>query len=195
MKSGGKRLIVIWGVLLVLAALIFIGERQRSEQLGAASQRGVPWLLPVPMEKLGAVEVMVKGSMHRFERDAEGRWFYHGVHDANKAEHGHSTDPQMAAVIDKAMIAFGRVQREQKIALKAGDDEYGVTRPDVFILVYLPKADEPLARYAVGTTATDGVSRYILPVGASDIVTIPDFHIKNLLTLIDAVKIAGATKP
>jgi hypothetical protein len=195
MKSGGKRLIVIWGVLLVLAALIFIGERQRSEQLGAASQRVVPWLLPVPMEKLGAVEVMVKGSMHRFERDAEGRWFYHGVHDANKAEHGHSTDPQMAAVIDKAMIAFGRVQREQKIALKAGDDEYGVTRPDVFILVYLPKADEPLARYAVGTTATDGVSRYILPVGASDIVTIPDFHIKNLLTLIDAVKIAGATKP
>jgi hypothetical protein len=195
MKSGGKRLIVIWGVLLVLAALIFIGERQRSEQLGAASQRVVPWLLPVPMEKLGAVEVMVKGSMHRFERDAEGRWFYHGVHDANKAEHGHSTDPQMAAVIDKAMIAFGRVQREQKIALKAGDDEYGVTRPDVFILVYLPKANEPLARYAVGTTATDGVSRYILPVGASDIVTIPDFHIKNLLTLIDAVKIAGATKP
>jgi hypothetical protein len=195
MKSGGKRLIVIWGVLLVLAALIFIGERQRSEQLGAASQRVVPWLLPVPMEKLGAVEVMVKGSMHRFERDAEGRWFYHGVHDANKAEHGHSTDPQMAAVIEKAMIAFGRVQREQKIALKAGDDEYGVTRPDVFILVYLPKADEPLARYAVGTTATDGVSRYILPVGASDIVTIPDFHIKNLLTLIDAVKIAGATKP
>ncbi len=195
MKSGGKRLIVIWGVLLVLAALIFIGERQRSEQLGAASQRVVPWLLPVPMEKLGAVEVMVKGSMHRFERDAEGRWFYHGVHDANKAEHGHSTDPQMAAVIDKAMIAFGRVQREQKIALKAGEDEYGVTRPDVFILVYQPKADEPLARYAVGTIATDGVSRYVLPVDASEIVTIPDFHIKNLLTLIDAVKIAGAAKP
>ena len=101
----------------------------------------------------------------------------------------------MAAVIDKAMIAFGRIQREQKIAIKAGEDEYGVTRPDIFILVYLPKADEPLARFAVGTTATDRVSRYILPVGAAEIVTIPDFHIKNLLALIDAVKIAGATKP
>jgi hypothetical protein len=195
MKSSSKRLIAIWGVLLVLAVVIFIGERQRSEQLGVSSQRVVPWLLPAPMEKLGAVEIMVKGSMHRFERDAEGRWFYHGAHDASKAEHGHSTDPQMAALIDKAMIAFGRVQREQKIAIKAGEDEYGVTRPDVFILVYLPKTDEPLARYAVGTIAIDSVSRYVLPVGAAEIVTIPDFHIKNLLALIDAVKIAGATKP
>ena len=195
MKSGSKRLIAIWGVLLVLAVVIFIGERQRSDQLGVSSQRVVPWLLPAPMEKLGAVEIMVKGSMHRFERDAEGSWFYHGVHDASKAEHGHSTDPQMAALIDKAMIAFGRVQREQKIALKAGEDEYGVTRPDVFILVYLPKTDEPLARYAVGTIAIDSVSRYVLPVGAAEIVTIPDFHIKNLLALIDAVKIAGTTKP
>jgi hypothetical protein len=195
MKSGSKRLIAIWGVLLVLAVVIFIGERQRSEQLGISSQRVVPWLLPAPMEKLGAVEIMVKGSMHRFERDSEGRWFYHGAHDASKAEHGHSTDPQMAALIDKAMIAFGRVQREQKIAIKAGEDEYGVTRPDVFILVYLPKTDEPLARYAVGTIAIDSVSRYVLPVGAAEIVTIPDFHIKNLLALIDAVKIAGATKP
>lgn len=195
MKSGSKRLLLIWGVLLALAVLIFIGERQRSEQMGMSSQRVVPWLLPAPMQDLGAVEIMVKGSMHRFERDAEGRWFYHGVHDANKAEHGHSTDPQMAAVIDKAMVVFGRVQREQKIALKAGEDEYGVTRPDVFILVYLPKADSPLASYAVGTIATDRVSRYILPVGAADVVTVPDFHIKNLLALIDAVKIAGATKP
>ena len=195
MKSGSKRLLLVWGVLLALAVLIFIGERQRSEQMGLSSQRVVPWLLPAPMQDLGAVEIMVKGSMHRFERDAEGRWFYHGVHDANKAEHGHSTDPQMAAVIDKAMVVFGRVQREQKIALKAGEDEYGVTRPDVFILVYLPKADSPLASYAVGTIATDRVSRYILPVGAADIVTVPDFHIKNLLALIDAVKIAGATKP
>lgn len=195
MKSGSKRLLLIWGVLLALAVLIFIGERQRSEQMGLSSQRVVPWLLPAPMQDLGAVEIMVKGSMHRFERDAEGRWFYHGVHDANKAEHGHNTDPQMAAVIDKAMVVFGRVQREQKIALKAGEDEYGVTRPDVFILVYLPKADSPLASYAVGTIATDRVSRYILPVGAADVVTVPDFHIKNLLALIDAVKIAGATKP
>ena len=195
MKSGSKRLIIIWGVLLALAVVIFIGERQRSEQLGVSTQRVVPWLLPAPMEKLGAIEIMVKGSMHRFERDAEGRWFYHGVHDASKAEHGHSTDPQIAALIEKAMIAFGRVQREQKIAIKAGEDEYGVTRPDVFILVYLPKTDEPLARYAVGTIAIDSVSRYVLPVGAAEIVTIPDFHIKNLLALIDAVKIAGTTKP
>lgn len=192
MKSGSKRLIIIWGVLVALGVMIYIGERQRSEELGVSTQRVVPWLLPAPMQALGAVEIMVKGSMHRFERDAEGLWFYHGMHDASKAEHGHRTDPQVAAMIDKTMIAFGRVQREQKITLKAGEDEYGVTRPEIFILVYRPKDETPLARYAVGTVATDRVSRYILPVGAADIVTIPDFHIQNLLTLIDAVKIAGA---
>ena len=192
MKSGSKRLIIIWGVLITLGVMIYIGERQRSDELGISNQRVVPWLLPAPIQELGAVEVMVKGSMHRFERDAEGLWFYHGMHDASKAEHGHRTDPQVAAVIDKAMISFGRVQREQKIAIKAGEDEYGVTRPEVFIMVYRPKAENPLARYAVGTLATDRVSRYILPVGAAEIVTIPDFHIKNLLALIDAVKIAGA---
>lgn len=194
MKTGSKRLIIIWGLLLALGVLIYLGERQRSAQLGLSGQRVVPWLLPAPMQDLGAVEIMVKGSMHRFERDAEGRWFYHGVHEADKAAHDHSTDPNLAAVIDKALINFGRVQREQKIPLKAGDDEYGVSRPDIFILVYRPKSDEPLARYAVGTIATDGVSRYVLPVGAAEIVTIPDFHIKNLLALIDAVTLAGAAK-
>ena len=194
MKSGSKRLIIIWTVLSALAVVIYIGERQRSEELGVANQRIVHWMLPAPIQELGAVEIMVKGSMHRFERDAEGLWFYHGMHDASKAEHGHRTDPQLAAVIDKAMISFGRIQREQKIAVKAGEDEYGVTRPEIFIMVYRHKAAEPLARYAVGTVATDRVSRYILPVGAADIVTIPDFHIQNLLALIDAVKIAGTTQ-
>jgi hypothetical protein len=75
MKSGSKRLIVIWGVLLILAVMIFIGERQRSEQLGASNQRVVPWLLPAPMEKLGAIEIMVKGSMHRFEREQRAAGF------------------------------------------------------------------------------------------------------------------------
>ena len=194
MKSGSKRLIIIWTVLSALAVVIYIGERQRSEELGIANQRIVHWMLPAPIQELGAVEIMVKGSMHRFERDAEGLWFYHGMHDASKAEHGHRTDPQLAAVIDKAMISFGRIQREQKIAVKAGEDEYGVTRPEIFIMVYRHKAEEPLARYAVGTVATDRVSRYILPVGAADIVTIPDFHIQNLLALIDAVKIVGTTQ-
>ncbi len=194
MKSGSKRLIVIWSVLIALGVMIYIGERERSNRLDSAGPRVIPWLLPAPITDLGAVEIMVKGSMHRFERDGDGRWFYHGAHDASKADHAHTTDPAMAAVIDKAMIIFGRIQREQKIEMKPGEDEFGVTRPDMFILVYRPKSDEPLARYAVGMVATDGVSRYILPVGAAEVVTIPDFHIKGLLALIDAVRIASANK-
>ena len=37
-------------------------------------------LLPVPVDQLGAIEVADAGTLHRFERDAAGAWFYHGAH-------------------------------------------------------------------------------------------------------------------
>lgn len=193
--SRRARLMLIWAVLAVLAAVIVLGERQRSAQVGESTRRETPWLLPVPIAEIGIVEIMIKGAQHRFERDAQSRWFYHGTHDAQQAGHAHTTDPAQAELIDKAMVVFGRIQREQKLALPEGKDEYGVTRPEIFLMVYRPGADTPLARYAVGIVATDGVSRYVLPIGSADVVTIPDFHIKNLLALVDAVGKTGARTP
>jgi hypothetical protein len=46
---------------------------------------------------------------------------------------------------------------------------------------------QPLARYAVGIVAPDGVSRYVLPVGSTYVVTIANYQIDNLLNLIQAV--------
>ncbi len=192
MKRGAQ--LAVWAVVAALAGAIYIGEQRRSAEINAPVARVDNRLLPVAIEEIGIVEVMVKGTMHRFVRDDKGLWYYHGMHDAAQAGHEHKTDPKAAEVIDKAMIAFGRMQKERHLPLKAEQDEFGVTRPDIFIMVYRPKAAEPLARYAVGSVATDTFSRYLLPVGSADVVTVPDFHIRNLMGLIDAMKAMGAGK-
>ncbi len=192
MKRGTQ--LAVWAVVVLLAGAIYIGEKRRSAEISAPVARVDNRLLPAAIEEIGIVEVMVKGTMHRFERDDQGLWYYHGMHDAAQAGHEHKTDPKAAEVIDKAMVAFGRMQKERSLPLKAEQDEFGVTRPDIFIMVYRPKAAAPLARYAVGSVATDTFSRYLLPVGSADVVTVPDFHIKNLLGLIDAMKAMGTGK-
>ncbi len=192
MKRGAQ--LAIWAVVVALAGAIYIGEKRRSAEINAPVAREDKRLLPAAIEEIGIVEVMIKGTMHRFERDDQGLWYYHGMHDAAQAGHEHKTDPKAAEVIDKAMIAFGRMQKERSLPLKTEQDEFGVTRPDIFLMVYRPKSAEPLARYAVGSVATDTFSRYVLPVGSADVVTVPDFHIKNLLGLIEAMKVMGAGK-
>jgi hypothetical protein len=79
--------------------------------------------------------------------------------------------------------------------LNAAADEFGVTRPDLFIIVYQTGSVEPLARFAVGTVTVDSFGRYVLPVGSAEVVTIADFQIKNLLDLIDVLnRSAGPSK-
>jgi hypothetical protein len=124
------------------------------------------------------------GTLHRFERDGAGKWFYHGVHADAQAQHEHTVDPAAAERIDKAMTGFGRTRKERDFPLNVQADEFGVTRPDIFIMTYLPKATQPLSRYAVGVVAPDKLSRYVLPVGSTTVFTIPDFQITNLLELI-----------
>lgn len=191
----GRRLWLIWGLLAVLAVVIWRGEVRRSDEISAMSVRETKRLLPVPIEDIGVVEVMAEGTMHRFERAPNGRWFYHGVHDSSQPGHEHTIDSAQSDTIAHALTGFGRMQREQQIPLKGGDDEYGITRPTMFIIVYRTSTEAPLARYAAGNVAPDGVSRYLLPVGSNEIVTVPEFHMKNLLGLIDAMKAIAPVAP
>lgn len=188
----GRKLWLIWGLLIVLAVVIWRGEVRRSNEISAMAVRDTKRLLPAPIEEVGVVEVMVRGTMHRFERASNGQWFYHGIHDASQPGHEHSIDPAQAETIANALTGFGRMQREQQVPLKGGDDEYGVSRPDIFIIVYRTASEAPLARYAAGGTTPDGYSRYLLPVGEASIVTVPEFHITNLLNLIEAMKAKSA---
>ncbi|MCW5619638.1 MAG: hypothetical protein KIS79_00825 [Burkholderiales bacterium] len=188
-----RRLWMVWAVLLVLIAVVFLldsGEGGDGDPHGRemADDRR---LLPAPIDELGAVEVAFEGNLHRFERDSTGLWFYHGVHAAADPEHGHATDPALAERIDKALIGFGRTRIERRIPLAEGAQKFGVTTPQMIVLVYLQGQLQPLAQYAVGDQAPDSFSRYVLRMGGSEIVTIANFHIDNLKDLIQAASAAG----
>lgn len=204
MKYAGlsRRVVLVWLALSLLAGTVIFVETKDRAATGDAEQeeRDQRMLLPVSIFDIGAVEILSKGTLHRFERDATGKWFYHGVHAEAQAQHEHTVDPDAAERIEKAMIGFGRTRKERDFPLDVQADEFGVTRPDIFIMTYLPKSTQPLSRYAVGTVAPDKLSRYILPVGSTTVVTIPDFQIENLLQLIasfesNSAPTSGPTPP
>jgi hypothetical protein len=188
-----SRLLVVWALLAVLVGVIVVIEQTGlgGPRAGGGSATDPRLLLPASVAELGAIEVIDAGTLHRFERDASGAWFYHGVHGAAESAHQHTADASAAARIERAFSAFGRTRIERRIGRERDVAGYGLAAPKVVVLVYRPGAPQPLAQYAVGDVAPDTVSRYVDVVGgASGIVTIPSYQIDNLLALIDAV--AGA---
>ena len=184
------RLIAVWGVLLLLiGAIVAIEMRDRAAapSAGSGAARDPRLLLPVPIEQVGAIEIAYGGAVHRFERDANGTWFYHGAHAPAQAGHAHQADPAMAARIATAFAGFDRARMERDFPLQDGGKELGVATPKMVILAYRPKELQPLAQYAVGDVAPDKFSRYILPVGKPQVVTIANYQIDNLTALIEAV--------
>ncbi|HXV07049.1 MAG TPA: hypothetical protein VD791_03410, partial [Burkholderiales bacterium] len=137
--------------------------------------------------QLGAIELAHTGTLHRFERDAAGNWFYHGVHTASEAAHEHQTDPAAATRIGQAFAALGRARIERELQAGARVNDYGVASPELLILAYRPKEPLPLVQYAVGDLAPDQFSRYVQAVGSSSVITIANYQIDNLLSLIQAV--------
>jgi hypothetical protein len=172
-----------------------IGTIQYVDQRRAASATGghadARRLLPVPTEQLGALEIADAGRLHRFERDATGTWFYHGVHAATEAAHTHASDPALAASIERAVEAFGRTRIERDFALERNGAAYGVASPEMVVLVYGARQSQPLAQYAVGHVAPDALSRYVLVVGQPVVATIPNYQIDNLLALVRTASAAA----
>jgi len=199
MSRMRRRTWVVWGVLGLLVAAVFLlqegdGEDDDGHGHGSAEHVDSRWLVPAPADELGVVEVVHEGNLHRFERDAAGLWFYHGVHGSSDPQHGHTTDPVLAAKIETSLIGFSRTRKERHIPLSEGPEKFGVTAPQMIVLVYAKAQVQPLAQYAIGDSAPDRVSRYVMRVGDSEIVTIPDFQIDNLLNLIKMAQAAG-TQP
>lgn len=191
MTRGMKRLLLIWAVFGALAAIIYAHQRGGGTEAGAVS--GPKWLLPVTYAELGSIEIMHMNGLHRFERDSEGHWFYHGLHGAENADHQHRVDPELSNTIGEAVAMFTRAQREQSVPLQDSGDDYGLVKPELVILAYRPQATEPVLRLAVGSVAPDGYARYVLPLGAREAVTIPNYQVTNLLAMIDAAGKATAT--
>jgi hypothetical protein len=192
-----RRLVVVWVIVAALGGLAAFDAWQSHRVASTPDEpsHDERALLPVPIDQIGAVEVLSKGTLYRFERDAGGQWFYHGIHAQAQAQHEHTVDPAAAERIEKAMTGFGRTRKERDFPFSPLADEFGVARPDMFIMTYLPKSTQPLSRYAVGVVAPDKLSRYVLPVGSATVVTIADFHIANLEQLIASFETPKAAAP
>jgi hypothetical protein len=182
-----RRSVVVWATLGILLAAIGVLEyRERRLSSGDAEEVDARSLLPVPVAQMGAVEVADRGRLHRFERAPTGAWLYHGVHTSSMAAHTHTADPALSERIERAFAAFGRTRTERQFELDGNATAYGLTAPEVVILVYRANQSQPLAQYAVGTIAPDTVSRYVAIAGHRGVVTIPSYQIDNLLGLIQA---------
>ncbi len=195
-QAGGarRRVLVVWLILAMLIAGIAITEYRNRSRLpeGVAETihgaEGSRMLLAAAVADLGAIEIGHAGTLHRFERDGTGAWFYHGMHTRAQAAHAHQTDPLQAQIIEKAFAGLGRARMERQFKLDVQSGNYGLTSPQMIILIYRKGDPQPLAQYAVGDVAPDGLSRYVLPVGSSYVVTIANYQIDNLLDLIRAVR-------
>jgi hypothetical protein len=179
-----RRLTAVWLLLAVLIGAIVAIEYADSVRQRPDPETDARMLLPVPVSQLGAIEVAQGGVLHRFERDAAGAWFYHGVHTKSQGAHTHQTDPAMAERIEQALTVFGRTRVERQFPLGAGGKDYGVAAPQVVVLLYRPNELQPIAQYAIGDIAPDTVSRYVLAVGSPTVATIANYQIDNLLGLV-----------
>lgn len=191
-SRSSRKLIVVWLVLAGLA--VVIGFLKYSDWKASQSDSGIQTeaerrsLLPVPIEQLKVIEIAHLGALHRFERDAAGAWFYHahGVNTGVQAPHDHVANTASAEQIAHAFGALGRARIERWL----GDEDqqqYGVTRPETLLLVYGEFSSEPLAQYAIGDVAPDTFSRYFLIVDTSQVVTVANYQVENLMNLIQTV--------
>lgn len=188
-------LVAVWAVLAVLVVVIVALELRDAGRASSGAAADLHLLVPVPMDELGAVEIAEAGRLHRFERDAAGTWFYHGVHAGGEAAHTHAPDPVLAQRIERAVAAFTRTRTERQFALERDAAAYGVATPDIIVLVYRPRQAQPLTQYAVGSVAPDTVSRYVMVVGRPVVFTIPGYQIDNLLALVQAAIASASTAP
>jgi hypothetical protein len=188
MTAGrGGRSVTVWAILAVLLIVVAVLElRDQPSQSDEETPAGPQFLMPAPLEEIAAIEIAVDGNLHRFSRDEQGAWFYHGIHAGPQSVHEHVPDPEMSEKISKFLGGLGRTRIERRFTL-SDNDAFGVTRPDMIILVYLPDQIEPRARYSVGDIAPDKLSRYVHIAGTSEVVSIANYQIRNIQSLLETV--------
>lgn len=191
-KRINWKLTAVWLVLSGLALLIgllkysdWAESQPDANRQTAVDERS---LLPVSIERLSVIEIANSGALHRFERDDAGAWFYHahGVNTGVQAPHDHVANTVRAEQIAYAFGALGRARIERVLDAK-DNQQYGITRPDTLLLVYGDYGVKPVAQYAIGDVAPDTHSRYVLIVDTSQVVTIANYQIENLMNLIQTV--------
>lgn len=185
------KLIAVWGTLAALIGLIVYvdsADRAAYQDRMLNPPMDARSLLPLPIEQVNAIEIAHAGLLHLFERDIAGDWFYHGVHAETEEEHEHITDLEAAERIAYSFAGLDRALIERRLAMNPEDDVYGISRPEMVMMIYMPARQDPIAQYTVGDIAPDALSRYVLISGQSEVITVPEYQIENLVGLIKEMK-------
>ena len=78
-RGRSRRLVVVWALLAALIGAIVYAERVDLMSLwlrtddGHLHNNGPRDLVTLPLDQFGALEVVYQGTVHRFERDAQGQ--------------------------------------------------------------------------------------------------------------------------
>jgi hypothetical protein len=156
-----------------------------------ATTRELVLLLPVSVDRLGAMELVTGAKLHRFERDGSGNWFLHvGQHVHSSNTPAHVADPVQARIIGAALAAFDRAQIEAVVTrhpIGSELDRYGLSRPALIALTYARDSSTPLARIEFGGKADDNFSRYARISDEGDVVTIAAYEADRLIQMLKAV--------
>lgn len=176
----------VWMVFVVLVGAIVLTQyREKLQSKNDFDEFEARALVPVSSKDIGVVELFYQGTLHRFERDDKGVWFYHG-HGTETAAgtHAHTADPALAPAIEKTFRGFARTRMERQFPRGELEKDYGTAAPELFVMLYAPGQLKPLLRVGIGRVAPDGVSRYVLPEGSRYVVTIANYQAENLLALL-----------
>jgi hypothetical protein len=146
-------------------------------------------LLPMPLAEVSALEIVIEGQLHRFDRDAGRAWYYHRHKNPNAEEspEQHVADPDMAATIAAALDSFSRATIERTVAVGAPGEAYGVTRPQVIVTLYVAGEARPAIQLMIGDPVPGEANRYLLIQDYATIVTIPERYVTDLTELVAAV--------
>ena len=185
-----RRVLAVWALcVLLVGAIVVLELGERAGRGGRPGEADARLLLAEPVARLGAIEVLTAGRLHRFERDAPASGSTTAATRARRAPATSiAADPAQTQRIGAAFDALGRARVEREFPRAANGPDYGVAAPQIVILLYRPREPQPLAQYAVGDVAPDTASRYVERVGSGRVVTIPTYQIDNLLALVASVE-------
>jgi len=191
LDEGGaaRRRLAGWTALL-LAALALIAWQLRGADGNGHAEHGdhadaAPQLLVgPPAEDWGGVELLHRGERVRFERDADGRWLRHEARADEAASHAHRADAAAAEAIGQVLATLSRARIERTLpADPTRAAGYGLANPALIVLVQ-GRDGRALQTLEFGDLAADGLSRYVHLPRTRQVHTVPDYHLRGLLTLL-----------
>ena len=174
-----------WLALLVAAVAFVAWQLQHptppkvdaDEQLGAA-------LVTLPYADWAAVEGLHRGERVRLERDAAGAWFRHDSAASAASGHVHRIDPADAERIRGVLQTFSRAHIERSLSLDADHlASYGLSNPALILLI---QGGDGRVRQTLefGDVAPDQLSRYVHLPQTRQALTVANFHVLGLLSLM-----------